>query len=96
MHAPPLNTTLDQLDNNQHRGSQAILEFLQNTQPLVSLHGHIHESPRKSGSYCQKIGHTLAINPGQINQHLSAVIFESEKVEKSLFHTIYGKPKRTM
>lgn len=91
MHSPPRNTSLDQLYNNNHAGSQAILEFIQKKQPLLSLHGHIHESPRVSGSYFQKIGQSLVINPGQVEQQLSAVLFNIKSVEETLFHTQYGK-----
>ena len=40
-------------------GSPAVRDFLVSTQPLVSLHGHIHEA-----SGIRRIGRTIAINPG--------------------------------
>lgn len=40
-------------------GSRACREFLETHQPLVSLHGHIHESRGVT-----RIGRTVAINPG--------------------------------
>jgi Icc-related predicted phosphoesterase len=40
-------------------GSAAIREGLETLQPLVSLHGHIHEA---RGT--QRIGRTLCLNPG--------------------------------
>lgn len=40
-------------------GSTAVRDFLAETQPLLGLHGHIHEA---SGT--RRIGRTLAINPG--------------------------------
>ncbi|HEU4673092.1 MAG TPA: hypothetical protein VFS32_09350 [Candidatus Limnocylindrales bacterium] len=40
-------------------GSTAVRAFLERVQPLVSLHGHIHESRG-----FVKIGRTLAVNPG--------------------------------
>lgn len=40
-------------------GSTAVRDFLQRTQPFLSLHGHIHES---RGAV--RIGRTLAVNPG--------------------------------
>ena len=40
-------------------GSTAVRDFLADVQPLVGLHGHIHEA---SGT--RRIGRTLAINPG--------------------------------
>lgn len=40
-------------------GSTAVLECLGRYRPLLSLHGHIHESPGMS-----RVGRTMAINPG--------------------------------
>jgi len=74
-HAPPFRTTLDlapKLDRNlrpkrnlfgqpvfEHVGSKAVRKALEEYQPLLSLHGHIHESP---GSYT--LGRTTCLNPG--------------------------------
>lgn len=63
-HAPPLNTDLDILYNASHVGSRAVQEFIEKHHPLLTLHGHIHESPRMSGSFKEKIGKSLCINPG--------------------------------
>ncbi len=74
IHCPPYNTQLDlvpELDNFQkrkvfpggynyiHVGSTAVRECIENFQPLLGLHGHIHES---SGE--EKIGKTVCLNPG--------------------------------
>jgi uncharacterized protein len=40
-------------------GSTGVLEAVQQVQPLLSLHGHIHES-----GGAKKIGSTLCVNPG--------------------------------
>jgi len=40
-------------------GSQAVWEAIEHYQPLLSLHGHIHESRNVT-----KIGRTTAVNPG--------------------------------
>jgi uncharacterized protein len=40
-------------------GSSAVRQIIEETQPLLSLHGHIHESKGVT-----KIGRTVAINPG--------------------------------
>ena len=74
LHPPPYDTGLDEapmLDENlkiqtaagQAKmaavGSQAVREILERVQPLIGLHGHIHES-----AGFRKIGRTVAINPG--------------------------------
>ncbi|HEX9616124.1 MAG TPA: hypothetical protein VGA03_01815, partial [Anaerolineales bacterium] len=40
-------------------GSTAVRKFIEKMQPLLSLHGHIHESPGYT-----RIGRTLSINAG--------------------------------
>lgn len=40
-------------------GSTAVRDFIERTQPMLSLHGHIHESRGAA-----RLGRTLAINPG--------------------------------
>ncbi len=64
-HAPPYGTNLDLLYNGEHTGSRAIREFIEKEQPLLTLHGHIHESPEMSGNFMDRIGKTLCINPGK-------------------------------
>ncbi len=74
LHVPPKETPLDQamLLDDQWRpvlqggrpviagvGSSAVRTVVERYQPMLSLHGHIHES--RGGV---KIGRTMAINPG--------------------------------
>ncbi len=40
-------------------GSTAVRSFIEATQPLLGLHGHVHESRA-----AESIGRTLCINPG--------------------------------
>jgi uncharacterized protein len=71
-HAPPFGSNLDEapaLDENmmfvsggralRPVGSKAVRDAILEYQPLMSLHGHIHES--KGGV---RLGKTLAVNPG--------------------------------
>ena len=74
IHVPPRDSQLDtaaELDDDfnvvlvgkqPHMipvGSQAVRDAIETYQPLVALHGHIHESPGAT-----RIGRTLCINPG--------------------------------
>jgi len=79
-HAPPFGTKLDMLRNGEHKGSVAIRRFIEDTQPLVTLHGHIHESPQVSGQMKQKIGRTLCLNPG--NARIISIDLESLKIKR--------------
>jgi Icc-related predicted phosphoesterase len=71
-HAPPFGSGLDQapaLDENMNIkaggqamrpvGSTSIRKAIETVQPLLGLHGHIHESRGAT-----RIGRTLALNPG--------------------------------
>ncbi len=73
-HCPPRDTKIDQCPALNDRleivhqggqvvttsaGSAAIREGIERLQPLISLHGHIHEA---RGSH--QIGRTIALNPG--------------------------------
>jgi uncharacterized protein len=93
MHSPPFGTPLDQIQDGTPAGSRSVKEFIQENQPLLTLHGHIHESPTVSGAYVDRIGETLCVNPGQISltgqkvSRLSAVTFEMENPEATLVFT---------
>jgi uncharacterized protein len=73
-HAPPYGTGLDEapaLDDNLRPmhggavmkpvGSVAVRNSINKHQPLLSVHGHIHESRG-----IKKMGRTLALNPGSV------------------------------
>jgi uncharacterized protein len=94
MHSPPFGTKLDQIEGGAFTGSRSIKRFVERTQPLLTLHGHIHEAPEVSGSCVDRIGKTLCINPGQFTGgriRLHAVTFEIENMEESLQHTLFPK-----
>lgn len=66
IHMPPSDLGLDACGHGEEVGSKAIRNFLKQTQPRLSLHGHIHESPEISGKWFGYIGRTLCIQPGQL------------------------------
>lgn len=74
IHVPPYGTVIDKapkLDNNLKPmilpggvqkvsvGSTAVSALIKRYQPMLALHGHIHEAPGNV-----KIGRTLCLNPG--------------------------------
>jgi Icc-related predicted phosphoesterase len=74
VHVPPYNSNLDEapeLDENlrpkyagnalKPTGSTALRKAIETSQPLLGLHGHIHE-----GRGSSRIGRTLCINPGSM------------------------------
>ena len=68
-HSPPYFTNLDILDDGLHVGSISVKQFIEkwtNKKKLIlSLHGHIHGSPKRSGSIYSFTGSTMCINSGQ-------------------------------
>lgn len=58
-HAPPFGTKLDKI-NSGHYGNKSITKFIEQFKPKLVICGHFHES----AGIVQKIGKTLAINPG--------------------------------
>lgn len=92
-HSPPYETHLDRaaLDGKMidhvpldvHVGSIAIRRFIEDRQPLLSLHGHIHESSRITGHWKEKLGDTLMINAAWGGPELSLVRFDPNKPEEA-------------
>jgi len=95
MHSPPFGTKLDFIQGGKSAGSRSIKVFIEENQPLLTLHGHIHESPEISGAYIDRIGETISINPGQSAWSdgglikLHAVTFEMENMKETLTHACY-------
>ena len=64
-HQPPINTKTDlsydgsSETGTRNIGSVAIRKYIEETQPLIALVGHIHESPG-----IDTIGRTTIVNPG--------------------------------
>jgi len=86
LHAPPYGSGLDEAPELTKDlrpayagrslvsvGSRAVLQIIEKYQPLVSLHGHIHE-----GKGSRKFRRTLCINPGSMYEQgiLHGVVLE--------------------
>lgn len=90
-HAPPHESKLDRLPQVPHPvGSRAIRAFLARTRPVLSLHGHIHESPEVTGSYLDHVGPTLCVNPGQSPTRLQAVLVDMSTTTPAVRHTVFS------
>jgi hypothetical protein len=99
IHVPPFKSGLDEapeLDKDLRPvlagnsmipvGSKALRTAIEKTQPLVSLHGHIHE-----GRGSTRIGKTLCINPGSMYEQgtlLGAIVkLGKNKIENYVLTT---------
>ncbi|OGS10919.1 MAG: hypothetical protein A2234_03520 [Elusimicrobia bacterium RIFOXYA2_FULL_58_8] len=82
VHAPPCGLGLDVISSGGKVGSQAVSRFIGKMQPLLTLHGHIHESPAISGIWKAKIGETICVQPGQMKaDSLSYALIDLESLE---------------
>ena len=87
-HTPPHKTHLDRaaLDGKKiehvpldvHVGSIAVRRFIESRQPLITLHGHIHESARLTGFWKDVIGRTQMFSAAHDGPELSLVRFSLE------------------
>jgi hypothetical protein len=82
--APPVEENLRPVDGGQTLipvGSTAVRETIMEHQPLLGLHGHIHEA---MGSF--QLDRTLCMNPG--SQHTEGILcgviieFEKDKIKR--------------
>lgn len=90
-HGPPYGTACDQVARGVHVGSHETRRFLERVQPLIGLHGHIHEAPAVSGRFFDRVGGTVCVNPGQrLGSALHAVTFRIEDPAGTLEHTLLG------
>jgi Icc-related predicted phosphoesterase len=66
-HTPPYKTNLDLTYDGEHVGSIAVRQFIEKFQPYLTLHGHIHETVKRSGNYREQIGDTFCLTAGNDN-----------------------------
>ena len=92
-HSPPYQTKLDRaaLDGqlvdhapvDVHVGSIAIKRFIEEKQPFITLHGHIHESSGITGSWKQRIGTTHLFSAAYHKPDLVIIKFDLENPSKA-------------
>jgi Icc-related predicted phosphoesterase len=85
-HTPPYKTKLDRdaLDGRMidhvpldvHVGSIAVRRLIEQRQPWLTLHGHIHESARLTGAWRDQIGQTHALSAAHDGPELALIRFE--------------------
>ena len=92
-HSPPYNSNLDRADLENkmvdhapldvHVGSIAIQRFIKKKQPLLTLHGHVHESTRITGHWKEKFGKTYSFNAAHDGSELALVRFRTDDLENA-------------
>ena len=93
-HSPPYRTTLDRaaLDGKSvdhvpldvHVGSVALKRFIEQRQPRITLHGHVHESARITGSWRDRIGRTELFSAAHDGPELALVRFDPARPESAV------------
>jgi len=92
-HSPPYQSNLDRaaldgkvVDHAQldvHVGSIAIQRFIEKEQPLLTLHGHIHESASITGSWRDRVGGTHSFSAAHSGPELAIIRFDTERLDKA-------------
>lgn len=92
-HSPPYNSYLDRADLDGkivdhapvdvHIGSIAIQRFIKKKQPLLTLHGHVHESARITGYWKERFGKTYSFNASHDGSELALVRFKTIDLENA-------------
>lgn len=82
-HTPPYDSYLDRaaLDGmmfdhvplDVHVGSIAVQRFIAEKQPMITLHGHVHESSRITGHWEQQFGETKSFSAAYDGEELALV-----------------------
>jgi len=88
-HAPPYDTCLDKIlaksiegtDEITGVGSLAIRKFIELKQPMLTMHGHIHESSSISGTWKDKIGDTFCFSAGYDGNELAVISFDTGNLQ---------------
>ena len=78
-HTPPYGTKVDIVGRGEHVGSHTIRKFIERYQPALCITGHIHEARN-----IDKIGNTVIINPGTINQGYVLVKWVEKQLKAEL------------
>ncbi|MGK9367762.1 metallophosphoesterase family protein [Melioribacter sp. Ez-97] len=90
-HTPPYNTKLDlvrpvlidYVETDKHAGSIAVRNLIELKQPLVTLHGHLHESSQLSGAWRDRIGKTYCFNAAFHKPELSIIKFDPSSPQEA-------------
>ena len=75
-HTPPYNTNCDYTNGKDgkliHVGSKAVRKIIEKRQPLLSLHGHIHDTVQNTGVFPDYLGKTIcaAVGNDHVGEHL--------------------------
>jgi Icc-related predicted phosphoesterase len=91
LHSPPHDCLLDRaaLDGRMidhapldvHVGSIAVRRMIESQGPLLTLHGHIHESARLTGAWRDRIGRTHLFSAAHDGPELALIRFDLDQLD---------------
>lgn len=93
VHQPPASLGMDLCGNGHRVGSPALLQFIQDNQPLLGCSGHIHESPHQPGGRCvANVGKTIWLQPGQVDNRVHYVMLDITDAHEiaNVRHSVFG------
>jgi Icc-related predicted phosphoesterase len=61
----------------------AVLRWINRHQPLLTLHGHIHESPDVTGRHAARLGRTVCHQPGQRGERQGLLVYSMVTIEEA-------------
>ena len=91
IHAPPSELGLDVCSHGQRVGSDAVLQFIKVSQPMLTIHGHIHESPEYTKIWQNQVGRSICVQAGQLGVKLYYTMITIDGGVKDITHSVYGQ-----
>lgn len=92
-HTPPYQTMLDRADLDErqidhvpvdvHVGSIAVRRLIERKRPLLTLHGHVHESTRLTGAWRDRIGTSWCLNAAHDGPELALISFDLNDLDSA-------------
>jgi Icc-related predicted phosphoesterase len=69
---------VDHVPMDVHVGSIAVKRFIEEKNPLITMHGHIHESTTLTGIWKEKINKTWSYNGSTEKPELCLIRFDTQ------------------
>ena len=74
---------IDHAPVDVHIGSIAVRDFIEQVQPKLTLHGHVHESARLTRDWMDMLGNTVMFTAAHDGPELAVVKFSLSAPEEA-------------
>jgi hypothetical protein len=75
---------IDHVPLDVHVGSIAMRRFILEHQPAVTLHGHVHEAARLTGTWQEMLGDSWCFSAANDGHELALVRFDPSQPERAV------------